>query len=103
MNDVSVYNMAIKSWALLATTGSTFITTDYTVYSANNFSNANDRIMAYYNPALNMPVKDLNQLIYGIEYPGVQVQGLDFNQQPGFSGEIRANITFNTSISANKS
>jgi len=25
MNDVSVYNMAIKSWALLATTGSTFI------------------------------------------------------------------------------
>jgi hypothetical protein len=47
-----------------------------------------------------MPAKDLNQLIYGIEYPGVQVQGLDFNQQPGFSGEIRANITFNTAISA---
>jgi hypothetical protein len=82
------------------TTGSTFITSDYVLYSANNFSNANDRIMAYYNPATNMPAKDLNQLIYGIEYPGVQVQGLDFNQQPGFSGDIRANITFNTAISA---
>jgi hypothetical protein len=82
------------------TTGSTFITSDYVPYSANNFSNANDRIMAYYDPATNMPAKDLNQLIYGIEYPGVQVQGLNFNQQPGFSGEIRANITFNTAISA---
>ena len=82
------------------TTGSTFITSDYVAYSANNFSNANDRIMAYYDPATNMPAKDLNQLIYGIEYPGVQVQGLNFNQQPGFSGEIRANITFNTAISA---
>ena len=82
------------------TTGATFITSDYELYSANNFSNANDRIMAYYNPATNMPAKDLNQLIYGIEYPGVQVQGLNFNQQPGFSGEIRANITFNTAISA---
>jgi hypothetical protein len=82
------------------TTESTFITSDYVPYSANNFSNANDRIMAYYDPATNMPAKDLNQLIYGIEYPGVQVQGLNFNQGPGFSGEIRANITFNTAISA---
>jgi len=82
------------------TTGSTFITSDYVPYSANNFSNANDRIMAYYDPTNTMPAKDLNQLIYGVEYPGVKVQGLDFNQQPGFSGEIRANITFNTAISA---
>ena len=81
------------------TTSSTFVTSDYTKYSANNFSNANDRIMAYYDPTNTMPAKDLNQLIPGIEYPGVKVQGLDFNQQPGFSGEIRANITFNTAIS----
>jgi hypothetical protein len=81
------------------TTGSTFVTSDYVLYSANNFSNANDRIMAYYDPTNTMPAKDLNQLIPGIEYPGVKVQGLDFNQQPGFSGEIRANITFNTAIS----
>ena len=82
------------------TTSSTFVTSDYTKYSANNFSNANDRVMAYYDPSNTMPAKDLNQLIYGIEYPGVLVQGLDFNQQPGFSGDIRANITFNTAISA---
>jgi hypothetical protein len=82
------------------TTGSTFVTSDYAAYSANSFNNANDRIMAYYDPTNTMPAKDLNQLIYGIEYPGVKVQGLDFNQQPGFSGETRANITFNTAISA---
>ena len=76
------------------TTTDTFITSDYTVYSANSFSNANDRIMAYYDPLDTMLAKDLNQLIYGVEYPGVQVQGLNFNQQPGFSGEILANITF---------
>ena len=68
------------------TTGTTFLATDYTVYSANLFTNASDRIMAYYNPTSSMPVKDLNQLIYGYEYPGVQVQGLSYNQQPGFAG-----------------
>lgn len=82
------------------TTGSSFVVSDYRAYSANSFNNANDRIMAYYDPSNTMPAKDLNQLVYGIEYPGVKVQGLDFNQQPGFSGEIRANITFNTTISA---
>lgn len=81
------------------TTSSTFIVSDYTVYSANNFSNANDRITAYYNPTNTMLPKDLNQLIYGVEYPGVQVQGLNFNQQPGFSGETKANITFNSAVS----
>lgn len=83
------------------TTGSAFIVNgEFELYSANLFNNANDRIMAYYDPSNTMPAKDLNQLIYGVEYPGVQVQGLDFNQQPGFSGEIKANITFNTAISA---
>ena len=81
------------------TTASTFITSDYTVYASSNFSNANDRIMAYYDPTDTMVAKDLNQLIYGVEYPGVQVQGLNFNQQPGFSGEIQANITFNNIVS----
>lgn len=80
------------------TTGSTFISNEYAVYSANLFNNANDRVMAYYAPTSDMPSKDLNQLIPGIEYPGVQVQGLNFNQQPGLSGDIVANITFSGPI-----
>jgi len=80
------------------TTNDTFVTSDYEIYSSSNFTNANDRIMAYYNPTNTMPAKDLNQLIYGIEYPGVQIQGLDFTQQPGFDGILWANVTFDSDI-----
>ena len=77
--------------------GSTFVNSDYTVFAANAFTNANDRIIGYYQPGLNQPARDLKQLVYGIEYPGVQVQGADYNQQPGFSGPTTANITLSTS------
>jgi hypothetical protein len=46
-----------------------------------------------------MPTKDLNQLIHGIEYPGVQVLGANFNLNPGFSGTAKANITFSGAVS----
>ena len=68
------------------TTGSTFISTDYTTYDASNFTNANDRIIGYYEPGTSMVGRNLNQLIRGIEYPGVQVTALGFDQAPGFSG-----------------
>ena len=68
------------------TTGSTFISNDYTVYNASKFTNANDRITGYYEPDNMMPARDLKQLLRGIDYPGVQVQGLGFDQAPGFSG-----------------
>ena len=67
------------------TSGSTFVhTDDYTKYSAANFTNANDRIVGYYEPGASMPARDLTQLLRGIDYPGVKVQGLGFDQQPGF-------------------
>ena len=68
------------------TTGSTFISNDYTIYNASNFTNANDRIIGYYEPSNTMPARDLKQLLRGIDYPGAQVQGLGFDQSPGFSG-----------------
>ena len=68
------------------TTGNSFISTDYTVFAANAFTNANDRIIGYYQPTNKMPARDLNQLIYGIDYPGVQVQGPLFNESPLFGG-----------------
>jgi hypothetical protein len=60
-----------------------FIASDYTVYPSANFNNANDRIMANYAPGVDLPPKNLAQLIYGIDYPGVQVTGLPFSQSPG--------------------
>jgi len=77
------------------TTGIIFNPGDYTVYSAELFNNANDRIMAYYDPQDDMPAKDLKQLIHGIDYPGVKVTGIPFNQGDGFAGSITANVTFN--------
>jgi hypothetical protein len=38
--------------------------------------NANDRARLYYSPKSGMPGSDLTQLYQGIEYPGVQVDGL---------------------------
>jgi hypothetical protein len=69
------------------TSGSTFVhTDDYTEYNSANFTTANDRIVGYYEPGASMPARDLNQLLRGIDYPGVRVQGLGFDQAPGFSG-----------------
>ena len=82
------------------TTGTTFNPSNYETFFANAFSTANDRIMAYYTPGANMPAKDLKQLLAGIDYPGVQVQGLGFNQQPGFPGSTYANITFSGAVTA---
>lgn len=75
------------------TTSSNFVASDYTVHPSADFTNANDRIMANYVPGDNLPAKNLAQLIYGIDYPGVQVTGLPFSQSPGFSGTSTANIT----------
>ena len=55
---------------------------DYTKYQlldAGSFTNAADRITAYYDPTVGMPGKDLAQLMSGIEYPGVNVTGVTYN------------------------
>lgn len=43
-----------------------------------------DRTQGFYAPAVNEPGLDLPQLISGITYPGVQVYGVNFNQNTGF-------------------
>ena len=45
-----------------------------------------DRINYYYSPTEGMPGKDPAQLMSGIEFPGVEVQGLDFGVSVGFDG-----------------
>jgi hypothetical protein len=61
-----------------------------TVFNMNNWIelnsddrslNALDRIVAYYEPAINMPAKDLQQLVRGISYPGSVYYGNSFSPE----------------------
>lgn len=59
------------------TSGSTFSLTNLTELGGSEFDNANDRIMALYNPTSGMPGRDLKQVVDGLEYKGVLVQDLN--------------------------
>jgi hypothetical protein len=43
-----------------------------------------DRTMGFYTPTVNQPGLSLPLLIDGVEYPGVQVFGVGYDQYPGF-------------------
>ena len=61
------------------TTQSLFDYTRFTkIESGNVLLNALDRINCYYNPEPGMPGADTNQLVKGLEYPGVNVYGPSF-------------------------
>ena len=53
-------------------------------FYGNLLDAAADRIWSYYKPARGQPGRQLPQLMKGIEYPGVNVQALGFDQAPGF-------------------
>ena len=59
------------------TSGSSFSLTNLTELGGSEFDNANDRIMALYNPTSGMPGRDLKQIVDGLEYRGVLVQDLN--------------------------
>lgn len=66
------------------TSGDTFDITQFTVLDESDFTNANDRIAALYQPGSGMAGKFLNQVQSGIDYPGVNVLGLTYEQTPVF-------------------
>jgi len=66
------------------TSGATFNGNYLTLYPAYKFSNANDRIQSYYNPSSTQPGKSFGLLQSGIDYPGVVVDGLLYNDTGGF-------------------
>jgi len=56
-------------------------------YAKNiNIQNAVDRIITSYQPTVGMPGKDITQLMKGVEFGGVQVQGLNFSVSSGWDG-----------------
>lgn len=64
-------------------TGPIFDPEFWTLVPAETLSAA-DRTMGFYTPTANQPGLQLPLLIDGIDYPGVQVYGLEFNQNTGF-------------------
>ena len=89
-----------QAYKVLATftSGATFVAEQFELVDADQFTNANDRILAYYQPFTDMPARDLRQLIYGIGYPGVQIQGLTYETSSAFGAKASANITFNSTL-----
>jgi len=63
---------------------------DHTIivqYAKNiNIQNAVDRIVTSYFPKEGMPGKDIDQLIKGINFGGVEIEGLNFTVSSGWDG-----------------
>ena len=66
------------------TSSSTFNSNYMSVYPADKFSTANDRIEAYYQPEIGQPGRDFGLLESGIDYPGVTVNGPLYTESSGF-------------------
>lgn len=66
------------------TSGTTFDATNLTQMDGDDYTNANDRIMALYQPTSGMPGLDLDQLQSGITFPGVMIDALRFEETPLF-------------------
>jgi len=68
---------------ITATSASTFILEQWTLIPASDL-NGIDRTQGYYAPTVDMPGRDLSLVISGLDYPGVQVEGLNFSSNTGF-------------------
>jgi hypothetical protein len=89
-----------RVWQANSTVSSAqFLTSDWSIVEANTLSGVN-RTQGFYTPTANEPGLELPLLIDGIDYPGVQVQGPEFNQNTGFDvGNFDINPWDNISIS----
>jgi hypothetical protein len=67
-------------------TGKQFDPTHLEICPADYFNNANDRIIAYYQPMADAVGRDLKKTLSGIDYPGVGITGLAFDRRLGFDG-----------------
>jgi hypothetical protein len=76
------YNNVVWSSNITQTT-STFDLEQWTLVDADTLSGV-DRTMGFYVPTANTPGLSLPLLIDGIDYPGVQVDAPDFDQNTGF-------------------
>lgn len=66
------------------TSGLLFSNDSLRVMQGDDFESHLDRTWAYYSPRSGMFGKDLSQLFTGVSYPGVNIVGPKFDQEPGF-------------------
>jgi len=87
-----------RVWSADATVQSAeFDIADWTQVPAGDL-NGVDRTMGYYTSTPNEPGLQLPLLVDGVEYPGVQVKGVEFNQNTGFDvGNYDINVFDNIS------
>ena len=64
-------------------TKATFDPLDYELVNVEDLSGV-DRTMGLYQPGVNYPGLDLSLLVYGTEYPGVNMFGPDFSANTGY-------------------
>ena len=57
---------------------------------------AQDRINSYYTPTSGMPGKDLNQLMTGLDYGGVEVKSFEFGKGQGWDSDEWYNDTWDS-------
>lgn len=85
--DIVVYDnkaYVLREAIFSTETGEIFDATDFREYLGEEFDSHINRIWTYYQPQAGQFGKDLGQLLEGIEYPGVKVQGASFREEPGF-------------------
>jgi hypothetical protein len=82
-NSITVTRVLLTAIDYPVTFYNTFNPVDWTRVSAGNLSGV-DRTQGFYTPGPNEPGLDLPLIIDGIDYPGVQVDAPDFNQNTGF-------------------
>ena len=89
-----------RVWAAIGTVNnSQFDFTQWMEVAAETLSGV-DRTMGFYAPTVNQPGLSLPLLIDGVDYPGVQVMGPNFDQNTGFDiGNYDINPFDNLSIS----
>jgi len=82
-NQLVRHNAQVWSANSAINSGPIFDPDQFTEVDAASLAAA-DRVIGYYTPDINEPGRKLSQVMVGIDYPGVQVQGPGFNQNPGF-------------------
>ena len=76
-----VYKATTADGSTLSKT--TFDPLDYQLVEVTDLSGV-DRTMGMYQPGTNYPGLDLSLLVYGTEYPGVQITGPGFDENTGY-------------------
>lgn len=73
-----------------------YLNANFRSYNGVILDNASDRIWSHYKARLGQPGRNLAQLMTGIDYPGVKVQGPGFDFAPGFDNSTFDKVLFDT-------